>query len=497
MFVKHIKSLREYIDALKVLGELQEVDKEVDWNLEIAAITRRCYETGAPAPLFNTIRGAEKGFRVLGASAGISRQEGLYLSRIALSLGLDPSATGQQIIHALADARGRKGISPKRMETGPCKENIVFGEDVDLFRFPTPLMHEGDGGRYFNTLGMIVVQSPDKKWTNWSIARIMIVDKNRMTGIIHPLQHVGMIHKMWSDIGKPTPFALAQGCEPFLPFVSGMPLPPFVNEGDYAGAFVGEGIEVVKCETSDLQVPASAEIVIEGTISNAEVAIEGPMGEYAGYMWDGPGIPQPVYNVSAMTFRNQPILPITVAGGPVDEDHTAWGLPLAAEALVQLREHGLPVSMTWAPFESAIHWLVVTVPRSWRKQINCTSEQLCQKIGSILFEAKCGLQVPKIVVLNDDIDPTNLQQLVWAFATRCHPRTGAVHFGKEIISPLVAFLKTAEKQAEISTKVIYNCLPPDEWEDHLPKRSSFSGSFPRELQEKVLTNWKSYGFTKP
>jgi UbiD family decarboxylase len=497
MIVKHIKSLREYIDALKVLGELQEVDKEVDWNLEIAAITRRCYETGAPAPLFNTIRGAEKGFRVLGASAGISRQEGLYLSRIALSLGLDPSATGQQIIHALADARGRKGISPKRMETGPCKENIVFGEDVDLFRFPTPLMHEGDGGRYFNTLGMIVVQSPDKKWTNWSIARIMIVDKNRMTGIIHPLQHVGMIHKMWSDIGKPTPFALAQGCEPFLPFVSGMPLPPFVNEGDYAGAFVGEGIEVVKCETSDLQVPASAEIVIEGTISNAEVAIEGPMGEYAGYMWDGPGIPQPVYNVSAMTFRNQPILPITVAGGPVDEDHTAWGLPLAAEALVQLREHSLPVSMTWAPFESAIHWLVVTVPRSWRKQLNCTAEQLCQKIGSILFEAKCGLQVPKILVLNDDIDPTNLQQLVWAFATRCHPRTGAVHFGKEIISPLVAFLKTAEKQAGISTKVIYNCLPPDEWEDHLPKRSSFSGSFPRELQEKVLTNWKSYGFTKP
>src|ERR1700685_358069 len=103
--MKHIKSLREYIDALKVLGELQEVDKEVDWNLEIAAITRRCYETDVPAPLFNTIRGAEKGFRVLGASAGISRQEGLYLSRIALSLGLDPSATGQQIIHALAAAR--------------------------------------------------------------------------------------------------------------------------------------------------------------------------------------------------------------------------------------------------------------------------------------------------------------------------------------------------------------------------------------------------------
>src|ERR1700677_2191930 len=94
--MKHIKSLREYMDALKELGELQEIDKKVDWNLEIAAITRRCYETGAPAALFNTIKDTESGFRVLGAPAGISRQPGLYLSRVAVSLGLNPCATGQR-----------------------------------------------------------------------------------------------------------------------------------------------------------------------------------------------------------------------------------------------------------------------------------------------------------------------------------------------------------------------------------------------------------------
>jgi 4-hydroxy-3-polyprenylbenzoate decarboxylase len=495
--MKHIKSLREYIHALKTLGELQEVEKEVDWNLEIAAITRRCCETGAPAALFNTVKDSEKGFRVLGAPGGISSQPGHYLVRVAVSLGLDPEASGQQIIHALADARTRKGIPPKRVKTGPCKENITLGDEADLFRFPTPLMHQGDGGRYFNTLGTIVVQSPDKKWTNWSIARIMIVDKKRMTGIVHPLQHVGMIHKMWNDLGKPTPFALAQGCEPFLPFVSGMPLPPFVSECDYTGAYFGEPVEVVKCETSDLEVPASAEIVVEGTISNTETAIEGPMGEYAGYMWNGPGIPQPVYNVSAITFRNHPILPITVAGGPVDEDHTAWGLPLAAEVLSQLHQHAIPASMAWVPLESAIHWLVVTMPRNWRDQLHCTAEQLCQKIGSLLFEVKCGLQVPKILVVNDDIDPTNLQQLVWAFATRCHPQTGEIHFGKEIISPLLAFLKTSEKHSGISSKVVYNCLPPDEWGDNLPIRSSFSGSFPHELRQRVLQNWEAYGFTRP
>ena len=208
------------------------------------------------------------------------------------------------------------------------------------------------------------------------------------------------------------------------------------------------------------------------------------------------GIPQPVYSVSAMTFRNQPILPITIAGEPVDEDHTFWGLPLAAEALEQLREHEVPASMAWVPLESAIHWLVVTVPRTWRRQLNCTADELCRRIGTILFEAKFGPQIPKVLILNDDVDPTNLKELVWAFATRCHPGSGEILFNKEITSPLVAFLKSAEKHAQNSTKVVYNCLPPDEWGENLPKRSSFTGSFPQELQNRVLTNWKSYGFAQ-
>jgi UbiD family decarboxylase len=112
--------------------------------------------------------------------------------------------------------------------------------------------------------------------------------------------------------------------------------------------------------------------------------------------------------VSAVTFRNNPILPITVAGQPTDEDHTAWGLPLAAEALAQLREHGVPASMAWVPLESAIHWLVVSMPRTWRRELNCTAAELVHKIGVVLFGAKFGPQIPKILVVNDDVDPTNL-----------------------------------------------------------------------------------------
>jgi 4-hydroxy-3-polyprenylbenzoate decarboxylase len=493
---RHIKSLREYIASLKDLGEIQEVDKEVDWNLEIGAITRRVYETDSPAPLFNNIKGHPKGFRVFGAPAAVSRQEGLYLARVALSLGLHPRATGQEMIQALAKARSRKGISPKRVETGSCKENIQLGDDVDLLQFPTPLIHNGDGGRYFNTWGTMVVQSPDKKWTNWSISRMMLLGKNKMTGIVDPHQHLGMIHKMWSDLGKPTPFALAQGCEPFVPFVCGMPLPAFVSEGDYAGAYFGESIDVVKCETSDLEVPASAEIVVEGTISNTERVLEGPMGEYAGYLWAGTAEHQPVLNVTAITYRNEPILPVVAAGEPVEEDHTCCGITGSAEMLFYLRGKGIPATMVWSPLATACHWWVVTVPVNYRETMNCTKEELCREIGKTALDTKLGSQIPKMMVIHDDIDPTNLQELVWGFATRCRPGEGEVLFHHAPVYPLIAFTTKSEKVTHDGTKSVYNCLGPEDWGDKLPERSSFRFAYPQDLQEKVLANWRSYGFAK-
>lgn len=105
------------------------------------------------------------------------------------------------------------------VDTGPCKENKWLGEQIDLNKLPTPILHEGDGGRFINTLGSFVARTPDGKWTNWSIARAMIVGPNKMAGIVAPFQHIGMIWKMWKDQGKPMPFALALGGEPFLPYV--------------------------------------------------------------------------------------------------------------------------------------------------------------------------------------------------------------------------------------------------------------------------------------
>ena len=178
--MEHLKSLRDYINRLKAIGEVQEIDAEVDWDLEIGAIVRRSYELRAPAPLFNRIKGIEPGFRVLGAPAGISRQPGLSLCRIALSLGLPAGTAAREIVLALAEAHDRPPLPPRRLADGPCKENKLLGKDVDLFRLPAPLIHDGDGGRYLNTWGTIVVRTPDGRWTNWSISRMMVTGKNQI-----------------------------------------------------------------------------------------------------------------------------------------------------------------------------------------------------------------------------------------------------------------------------------------------------------------------------
>ena len=490
--MNRLRSLREYVDRLKALGEIQEIDVEVDWNLEMGAIIRRCYELRSPAPLFNKIKGVEPGFRVLGAPAGVSKKNGLV--RIALSLGLSATATAREIIEALASANEKPAIPPRRVTTGPCKENKLLGDAVDLYRLPAPYIHAGDGGRYLNTWGTMVVQTPDRQWTNWSITRIMIAGKNTLLGAVIPRQHLGIIHAQWKAIDRPMPFALALGTEPVIPFVSGMPLDENVNEADFIGGYLGEPVDVIDCETVNLQAPATSEIVIEGSVSVRETAWEGPMGEYSGYLSPGGGMPSPIFNVSAITYRDGAILPVVAAGEPIEENHTCWGLTVSAQLWWELRQAGFPVTMCFIPFQSAAHWLVVTVPRC--AYAGGTGEKLVPRLGEIVFRSRSGSFIPKVILMDDDVDPTNLEELIWAFATRNHPAQGQFLFPDQKVLPLVAFLSAAERNAARGAKVIYNCLSPEDCPpDQVPRRSSFRFLWPREIQEKVLANWKRYGFS--
>lgn len=490
-----LTDLRLYIEALRVLGEIQEIDAPVSLDLELGAVIRRCIETGAPAPLFNAFSDHPGGFRILGAPGGTSAQPGMEFARVAISLELPPTTGGLAIAEAIAASLDKPAIDPVVVDDAPVFENIVSGDAVDLNALPVPLLHYGDGGRYLNTFGCIVARAPDGAWTNWSIARMMLVDGKRLSGIVAPEQHVGMVAKAWTDIGQPMPFALALGVEPSIPFICGMPLPAHVSESGRLGALLGRAIRTVRCRTVDLEAPASAEILIEGHLHLDDLVEEGPMGEFAGYIPLDTQMRRPTYHVSAISHRDNAVLPVVVAGEPVEENHTAWGLPSSAQLLHELRGSGIPATTAWIPLQSALHWLVVTVPRDWRRRSGTSeSTDLCRRIGQTVFASKAGLVIPKVIVLNDDVDPTDPKELVWAFATRCHPLRGHAVFDDIEGAPLLAYLRKSEKISGCTGKIVYNCLAPDEWGEALPVRASFRHGYPAEIVDRVRRRWSEYGF---
>lgn len=494
--MRHLKSLREFVDALRAIGDLQEIDREVDWNLEMGAVTRRSMDLCAPAPLFNRIRGIEQGFRALGAPGGLSRHPEYPFGRVNLALGLPPDSAPLEAVMSLAAARQRPLIPPRVVNpsAAPCKENVLTGDQVDLLRFPTPWIHGADGGRYFQTYGLNIVKTPDGSWTNWSVNRMMLVDRDALACLIPPNQHLGIIHAQWRKYGEPTPAAIALGVEPALPFVGGMPVPEGMDEAAYLGAHFGEPLVLVPAETVALNVPATAEIVVEGHISHSDVIMEGPMDEYPGYVGHD-GAPKPVLRVSAITFRHNPILPFSVAGAPVDENHTGWGLPHAAEIHHLLQMQELPVAACWMVLESACHWLVVAAESNWHERLKVDSPEFANRIGEIVFHSKPGFGVAKILLIENDIDITDAAQVVWAFASRAHPSHGEIYFKNEAQNILPVFLDPNEKFSFRVTKVIYNCLLADRFApEQRPVRSDLEHGWPADVRRRVLEGWHAYGY---
>jgi 4-hydroxy-3-polyprenylbenzoate decarboxylase len=493
---EHIKSLREFLDRLDGIGDLQRIDEEVDWNLEMGAITRRSMDLRAPAPLFQRIKGVAPGFRAMGAPGGLRADRRTKYARVALALGLPADASPLELVRGLADARRRLLVPPKILDaaSAPCKQNIATGDAVDMLRLPTPWIHGHDGGRYLQTYGLNIVRTPDGSWTNWSVNRMMLLDGKRLGCLIPPNQHLGIIHAQWKAIGKPTPIAVALGVEPGLPYVGGMPIPQGMDEAAFLGAYFGDPVEVVRAETIDLEVPATAEIVIEGHVSHTDTAMEGPMDEYPGYVGDA-GSLKPVLHVSAMTHRDDPILVFSTAGAPVDENHTGWGLPHAAEVLYTLQSHELPVETCWMVLESACHWLVVAAAPDWHERTGLDSRTFSERIGEHVFHSKAGFGIAKILLVENDIDVSDVEQVVWAFASRAHPAHGEIYFKNEAQNILPVFLDPDEKHRFQTVKVIHNALLADRFAPEArPVRSDLDHGWPAEIRDRVLARWTRYGY---
>ena len=469
--------LRDYLRVLDEFDELVTVRKQVDWNLEAAAIMRRCNERSGPVPLFENIKDYPD-YRLTSDLLSTFR-------RFSLALGLDPNCGYGQIVGEY-NRRSENHIPPTLVQTGPCKENIYKEKDVDLFKLPVPLIHEGDGGRYIGTLNVGVIKDPDSNWVNWGIYRVMAHDANTAGIFMQPSQHGDSIYQKYEKENRPMPFAAFIGGDPLVYVAAATGLPYGTSEVNVVGGLREAPLEVVKCETLDLEVPATSEIVIEGEILPHVRKDEGPFGEYTGYQMRDV-FPRPVIRVKAITHRRNPILTVDAEGIPVVMDHIIASVTRSGEIKKVLLSAGLPITEVYIPPESANHMIVIATQR--------TRYPVAFKIAACVWANKSGHHIPHVIVVDDDVDPTNMPEVIHAFSTKCHPGRGITVVENTFVSQLTPFLDPDERRSLRGAFVLYDCTWPVDWTTaQIPVKASFRTIYPENLQERVLANWKEYGF---
>src|SRR5438309_1851070 len=261
--------MREWITRLDTEGELRRIKAEVDWDRELGAIARRVLEKKGPALLFERIKGYETGRCTKLFISGLGS-----VGRLALALGFPKDASNRDLVQHVMKLN-RQAIPPKTVATGPVKEVIVRGTDIDQTEFPVPKWHYLEGGRYIHTFSGIVTRDPETRAMNVGIYRGMIGKRNTAPFLlIKGGQHWGQHFLKYAARGEPMPVACVVGWDPIMPFLAGSPIPTGVCEWDVMGAYRGEPAELVRCETVDLEVPAGAEIGIEGFISDDPASYE-------------------------------------------------------------------------------------------------------------------------------------------------------------------------------------------------------------------------------
>jgi 4-hydroxy-3-polyprenylbenzoate decarboxylase len=482
------RDLREWLDALERAGELQKVEREVDWNLEAGAITRRVYDLKAPAPLFQKIKGYPKGYRILGGPIGLSARN--KYARLASALDMPVDSTIRDLTEEYIK-RKKNPIPPVEVKRGPCQEIIITGEDIDLFKFPAPMVHDGDGGRYLCSWHTVISKHPENDWVNFGMYRQMVHDRNHLSIPAVPMEHIGQHYQRYGAKGKRMEFATAIGTEPVTALISATALPAGVNEADIIGALRGEPLELVRCRTVDLLVPATSEIVIEGYIEPEERREEGPFGEYTGYSAGGKQL-WPVCTVTAITHRNDPIVPMSVMGVPVDDAAVVMNFTMGAEVLEELRDkRQFPVDFVYYPPEGVAHICLVST-KGVPKAFTAYPRSLAMSVWS----TKSGHDYSNLVMLvNDDVDITDPGQIMWALATRVHPDRDIWKLPGTFSVVLLPWLTPEEKEKMIGARLLIDATWPADWpKEWIPTVSSFENIWPKSVQEMVLKNWKEYGF---
>jgi UbiD family decarboxylase len=467
------KDLREYLAVLEDRGKLRRVRKEVDKDWEIAAVCRQLFKKippdKRPALMFENIKGFSTPLvaGVLGASRDI------------YAIGLETDST--EGINRKWDQALEKPIPPRIVKSGPCKENILHGRNVDITKLPVPIWTVSEDPGPFFTAPYVITKDPETEVRNVGTYRMQVNGPNKTGFLIGKRQDAAWHIIKNNQQNKPTPVAVVIGSEPTIGYVSVSKISDALDEFAVAGALRGEPVDLVPCETVPLEVPATAEIVLEGEIPPNSVEPEGPFGEYTGYM--GPAGTEPFFNINCMTFRDKPIYQAFISQMPPSESSCIRGVgrewPLFKHLKNVLRLPIKDVRLKEAGGSGA--YVLVSLHKQFDGQV----KQLMYGIWSL----RTGFGKITVVV-DDDIDIWDDFAVDWALSWRVRPDRD-VYIEKDVqavgLDPSQAPATVAQHHPSryVGSRVAIDATRKHEYPAvSLP---------PKEHLDLVASRWKEYG----
>jgi len=486
------KDLRDWIEILRQKGEVAEV-RGASWDLQIGALIEiACRESKgyAPAILFRDIPGYPADRRVLGALLSSPK-------RLALTLGLaDEISDKQEMVKACRQKLATmKLIPPVMVNKGPVAENVLEGPKANLLSFPAPRHHELDGGRYIGTAHCVITRDPDDGWVNLGTYRCMVLGPDKFALHMSPGRDGRIMRDdKYFARNQPMPVAIAIGVDPALWLASISEVHWGTSEYDYAGGIKGQAMEIMPGPRTGLPVPASAEIVIEGMCHPGEMEPEGPFGEWAGY-YANRGllpVPEPVVHVTGVMHRNDPILTCAHPAKPANDSSFPESAFRSATMWDELENAGVPgIRGVWChEMGGARIFSVVSIKQQYAGH--------SRQAGMIASQCRSGVYIGRYtIVVDDDIDPSNLAEVIWAVSTRSNPersieitRWTRSTSADPAVSP---FLKDQDSNPSdlYTSKAIIDACWPYEWRKRAYPVVQVSKGLRKEISDKfsdVLAN---------
>ncbi len=415
--------LRDFIQVLEQQGELKRIPQKIDPYLEITEIADRTLRGGGPAllfeqagdssiPLLANLFGTEK--RV---AMAMGEQQAEALRDVGKLLAFlkepEPPKGFKDAMKTLPIYRKILDMSPKIVKKAPCQQQIFNGDEVDLSMLPIQTCWPGDAGPLI-TWGLVTTRGPHKDRQNMGIYRQQVIGKNKV--IMRWLSHRGgaLDYQEWRQTypDRPFPLTVTLGCDPATILAAVTPIPDSLSEYAFAGLLRGNKTELTRALLSELQIPARAEIVLEGYIYPDEMADEGPFGDHTGYYNEVESFP--VFTIETISMRNQPIYHSTYTGRPPDEP-AILGLALN-EVFVPILQKQFPeISDFYLPAEGCSYRVAIV---SMKKQYPGHAKRVMMGVWSFLRQF---MYTKFVIVVDDDIDTRDWQQVIWAISTRVDP----------------------------------------------------------------------------